>query len=290
MAYERFIWNDLSTFDMDTARQDYAALFGWSFAGDESYDFASAGGSQSVAVFPMPQRFIDIKMPSFWMSYIRVQNLERTVEAAKEHQGAIVEIGPHRFDDTARIALVRDPSGAGFTLYEGPVIERAEDRLGAVARIYHHSRDIGLIEAFYGDLFGWRFEEVRRDPWPVFDIRHRDGALVARAEEVPKEIRGKFSYWMPCFAVASAADASATISSLGGTVFAAFDDGSVLAADRQGAHFMIQPVMVQPAAGNAQTNPTPEQPRRGLRWPFVWLAFLGLRCLWLIFALVFDSS
>lgn len=244
---ESFIWNDLSTFDMGAARQDYTALFDWSFGGDEAYDFASVDGVESAAVFPMPQRFVEMGMPSFWMSYIRVQHLDQTVKAAKQHEGAIVEIGPHRFDGTARIALVRDPSGAGFTLYEGPVIDRAVDRVGTVARIYHHSGEVAGIEPFYRDLFGWHFKQRRGDPWPVFDICHRDGSLVAQAEEMPEEVRGTFCYWMPCFAAAANEDAGASISRIGGTVFAAFDDGRVLAADRQGAHFMIQP-----AADNEQ--------------------------------------
>ncbi|MEQ8824747.1 MAG: VOC family protein [Filomicrobium sp.] len=245
MTRENFVWNDLSTFEIDTARRDYASLFGWSFDGNGTYDFASLGSAHCAAIFPMPQRFIDIKMPSFWMSYVHVDDLDRTVADARKHEGAIVELAPYQFDETARIALIRDPSGAGFTLYEGPGIERAAGRLGTVSRIYHHSQDVRVIEPFYRDLFGWSFREQSPAPWPVFDIVHADGTLVAKAEEVPTEIRGKFCYWMPCFVTASTADATEKIESLGGKVFFEFADGRLLVADRQGAHFLIKAVARQ---------------------------------------------
>ncbi len=283
MSFEKFVWNDLSTYDMATAKQDYGALLGWSFDGDGSYDFAGLNGAQCAAIFPMPQRFIEIKMPSFWMSYVRVRDIDQTVEAARKHEGAIIEVEPQSFNEDARVALIRDPSGAGFTVYEGPEIRQATGTAGAVELRYHHVPDIGLIDNFYQDLFGWTFQETGADPWRVFDVRHKDGTLVARAEEVPEQVRGTFRYWMPCFAVASKAQTLARLAEMDGQVFTEFEDGRALVADRQGAHFMIRPL-----AQVGQVAPAPKQRGGRPSVPLAWKAMLGLGCIWLAVALDFQ--
>ena len=65
----------------------------------------------------MPEKFQSIRMPSFWMSYIHVQNIEETVRVAKAN-GAIIEVSPEAAPGGGLVALIRDPAGAGFTCYE----------------------------------------------------------------------------------------------------------------------------------------------------------------------------
>ena len=274
MTYGHFIWTDLSTFDMAAARKDYAALFGWQFSNDANYDFASAGSEQVSAVFPMPAPLVKINMPSFWMSYVHVQDLDKTVQAARAHDGVIIEVEPQAFNADSRIALVRDPSGAGFTLYEGPDITPRWQGPGAVIMRYHHLPDIGLIRDFYADLFGWTFEPGGKDPWPIYDIRHPDGSLVAKAEEVPFEISGKFRYWMPCFAVHSNTDTRARLEHLGGSVATKLTMDRLLVHDQQGAHFMIAP-------GAASSHPAPGSVPQAEPSGFAWKAPIGLVCIWL---------
>ncbi|KIC17053.1 VOC family protein [Leisingera sp. ANG-DT] len=278
MTIGHFIWTDLSTFDMALARKTYADLFGWSFDGDDSYDFAQDKTQAAAAVFPMPEFLVKINMPSFWMSYVHVEDLDARVEAARRHEGAIIEIEPQPFDEHSRIALVRDPSGAGFTMVEGSSLTPPEGppQPGHAVRRYHHLPDIALIADFYKDLFGWTFHKTAEAPWPVYDIRHPDGSLVAVAEEVPEEIRGKFRYWMPCFAVGSLEQAAEKLSALGGEVTVDLQDGRLMAADPQGAAFMIRALEPEDSSGNRAAP--------GARLP--WKAGLGLLCIWL--AVVLD--
>ncbi|KIC31153.1 VOC family protein [Leisingera sp. ANG-M6] len=274
MTIGHFIWTDLSTFDMALARKTYADLFGWSFDGDDSYDFAQDKTQAAAAVFPMPEFLVKINMPSFWMSYVHVEDLDARVEAARRHEGAIIEIEPQPFDEHSRIALVRDPSGAGFTMVEGSSLTPPEGppQPGHAVRRFHHLPDIALIADFYKDLFGWTFHKTAEAPWPVYDIRHPDGSLVAVAEEVPEEIRGKFRYWMPCFAVGSLEQAAEKLSALGGEVTVELPDGRLMGADPQGAAFMFTALEPEAAAGSSDAMP--------------WKAGLGLLCIWL--AVVLD--
>ncbi|MEM1236449.1 MAG: VOC family protein [Pseudomonadota bacterium] len=281
MAHGHFLWTDLSTYDPTAAREDYARMFGWTFSGDETYDFAARGRDLVAAIFPMPERLAQIDMPSFWMSYVHVEDVAASVAKARAHEGVIIEVEPQEFGEGSRVALVRDPSGAGFTLYEGPEIAPAPAGPGRVEARFHHLGDVARIEGFYGDLFGWRFERVTDDPWPVFDILHPDGSRVAQVEEVPQEVRGKFCYWMPSFGVADVADAVAQLAALSGTQFTELTDGRALVADRQGAHFMVQPA----AAADDESTVLPP-PAAGPFSGFAWKAGLGLICVWL--AVVLD--
>ena len=241
MSHHRFVWTDLSTFDLSAARRDYAALFGWGFEGDDGYDFAMSDTTPVAAVFPMPDRLAAINMPSFWMSYIHVPDVAAAVARARGHPDVIVEIAPTEFGEAARIALIRDPSGAGVTLYEGPDITPPPGPGRVMAR-YHHLPDVMQIRDFYADLFGWQFVRQPAGPWgagwPVWQIRHAEGDVIAHAEEVPETVRGPFRYWMPCFVCAVSPDG---LAGLGMQVQSDLGGGRKIIADQQGASLMICP-------------------------------------------------
>ncbi|NOD63691.1 MULTISPECIES: VOC family protein [unclassified Ruegeria] len=282
MANGHFLWTDLSTYDMRTARTDYAEFFNWSFGKEEAYDFATIGGQEVAAIFPMPDRLAKMNMPSFWMSYIHVDNLDAKVEQARTHEGVIIEVEPQPFSEAARIALVRDPSGAGFTMYEGPDIQTGAPGAGKVIGRFHHVPDIALIAPFYADLFGWRFEKSSASPWPRYDIRHPDGTVVAWAEEVPEAIRGKFRYWMPCFGVKSVGDTLRQIEARSGQHHNDLPEGRVLVSDRQGAHFMIQTVDPNGTAVDERSDSSAKSTPVGVAWK----SLIALVCVWL--AVIMD--
>lgn len=240
MTIGHFIWTDLSTYDMAAAKSDYATLFGWTFHGDGTYDFVTQNDQEVAAIFPMPSRLAEMNMPSFWMSYVHVENVDKTVAKARSHKDVIIEIEPQTFSTDARIALVRDPSGAGFTLYQGPDITPPGGGYGQVAMRYHHVPDIKLIKPFYGDLFGWTFNKITDEPWPTFNIEHTDGSMVAQAEEVPDYIRGKYRYWIPGFKVESLQEIQEKLKSLGGETSSELSHNRILVADRQEGHFIVQ--------------------------------------------------
>jgi len=96
----KFIWADLSTFDIQSAKRFYNQCFGWEYqALDDGYLSCLVQDSPTAGLYTMPEKFQGMGMPSFWMSYVHVDDLEKIVRLAD--------------------ALIRDPAGAGFTCYEG---------------------------------------------------------------------------------------------------------------------------------------------------------------------------
>ncbi len=205
-----------------------------------AYHIAHAGRTQAAAVFEMPQKFRDMGMPSFWMSYVAVDDAARAVDVATA-AGGKVEVGPMEFDATSRIALIRDPLGAGFTVHEGQgLAPRAEKPApGQMAWNALYVSDAGAVRDFYRRIFGW---EIAVEPGPdrVLPVR-LGGRTVARVHENSEEIRGTFEFWGVRFAVADLRIAREAILSAGGSVLyempGPWGSGPILMADADGAAF-----------------------------------------------------
>ncbi|MEM9139095.1 MAG: VOC family protein [Pseudomonadota bacterium] len=201
MAHGTFIWADLSSYRPELTRPFYEQLFGWRFDGYA----AQIDGLPVAGLFQMPEEFQDMGMPSFWMSYIAVDDVAATVETARAHGGK-VELGPIPFEGGGEIALIRDPLGAGFTIYQGSALAGALTG-GAGGRLGHHLfvSDAAAVMPFYGALFGWGFEGGN----PARIARRGMTETVAHLHEVPDPaVRGKEQYWAISFGVAEAAAAA----------------------------------------------------------------------------------
>ena len=185
----RFTWTDLSAFDVDGCKEFYAQVFGWSYR-DTGYQYqiASTNGADVAGLFEMPEKFQRINMPSFWMSYIDVENADKTVETARR-LGAIIEVEPVESDFGNRIALIRDPAGAGFTCQENRSGSSTLQTFGG-GRCWHtlHVSDLGSVEGFYSELFDWEFRPTN-DSW-LFEI-FQESELIGGLEVTPNELKGE---------------------------------------------------------------------------------------------------
>ena len=235
-----FVWSDLSTYDLGAARQDYAHILGWTVARDPDYALCRCAAGEVAALYPMPRAMRAINMPSFWMSYVAVDDVPATVARAQDFPGAKIEVPPEPSWGGGTIALIRDPAGAGFTVYQGLALNQARQGSGALVGISHHLADLATIQPFYEALFDWTFVPLPSDPWPTYAVKSSDGRQIARVEEVPPSIRGDFSYWMPCFAIADWAAFLGRLQSCGGDLVHDLGAGRYMVADRQLAHFMVQ--------------------------------------------------
>lgn len=165
MAKGDFVWCDLSTFRVGTALEFYERLLGWSYIAISQldgapYQIASTEQGEAAGLFEMPEKFRRIGMPSFWMSYIQVGDMDSTVELAKG-MGGKVEVGPVPFDEDSSIALIRDPLGAGFTIYQGAALRPRESAAGPGRMIWNalYVSDAEAVTGFYETLFGWRISQ-----------------------------------------------------------------------------------------------------------------------------------
>jgi hypothetical protein len=112
------VWNELTTRDADAAQSFYTSVFGSSFAsmddaGDSAYRLMSVGERVVAGVQPM---IGDIwgDLPSHWMTYFAVDDVDAAVARAVELGGAVRV--PGEDNPMGRFSVVADPVGAVFTV------------------------------------------------------------------------------------------------------------------------------------------------------------------------------
>ncbi|MEV8145643.1 VOC family protein [Specibacter sp. NPDC078709] len=151
-------WIDLLTSDMNKSREFYTALFGWSYdVGDEEkyggYTMAFKDG-KSVAGLMQSREDTD-GYPDMWTTYLRVDDIETTIGAAKT-AGAMVFMEPMDVPEQGKMAMLGDPSGASVGLWEfgGHTGFQLHEENGAAAWHELHSKDYPEAVTFYRDVFG----------------------------------------------------------------------------------------------------------------------------------------
>ncbi|MFF7635059.1 VOC family protein [Kitasatospora sp. NPDC008050] len=236
-------WVQLSTTDPAAARQFYGQLFGWTAADPDpkygGYTTFSLDGAAAAAVAPL----MNPQQPVQWQLSFATTDADATAEAAKS-AGAQLWMGPMEVGELGRWALLSDPTGAPFGLWQtgqfggfGVVNEP-----NAFGWIDLSTRNLAAALEFYKTVFGWQV-------WPhdVYQMvglaDTMFGGMMAMGEMFPPEVP---SHWNPFF-VAADVDATAnTAARLGadilhGPVDVEMDNGPRIAVirDPQGATFGI---------------------------------------------------
>lgn len=234
-----FCWIELATTDVPAANKFYTGLFGWTITempmGDDGvYTIFQYGGRDVAAMHGNT-----MGAPPNWLSYIAVENVDNSIVKAKDH-GGTVAAGPMDVFDAGRMAVLMDPQGAAFAIWQANKTAGVEVRDEANTLCWNElqARDVDAAKRFYPPLFGWRMKESDEYTEVHLGENAVGGFLPSQSPpQVP-------SFWMPYFAVDDCDAATAKAQSLGAAVYVACMDiehvgrFSVL-ADPQGAVFAM---------------------------------------------------
>ncbi len=164
MAQGEFLWCDLATFNVDQTLAYYRQRFDWQFNSEEFpdgsvYYYASGAKDVTAGIYEMPQIYKDQEMPSYWMSYIGVDDIIASCEKVAELGGKVL-LGPAMFGRGAAIALIEDPLGARFTFFTGSYLQPRSNKMVAGSNYWNelYTPDPDAIAEFYKALFGWKVE------------------------------------------------------------------------------------------------------------------------------------
>jgi uncharacterized protein len=152
-----FIWHDLITADVESAKSFYGSVVGWTFEAQmPTYHVAKADGVGMGGIMAPPEGMAN--MPSFWSGYIYVIDVDAACAKIKM-LGGNVHRGPWDVPHVARMAVVGDPTGANFNIMQPFPRESGNllpsSALGAVGWNEVHVGDLDVAWSFYSEMFGW---------------------------------------------------------------------------------------------------------------------------------------
>ncbi|MFN2581449.1 MAG: VOC family protein [Candidatus Dormibacteria bacterium] len=218
-------WLDLSSQDPAGSRDFYTKLFGWTvdIADDPQYGgygMFKVDGNEIAGVGAA----MNPQQPTAWTVYVIVDDADAAVGRIQQAGGNVIA-PPFDVGDQGRMAIVSDPAGAVFGLWQGIKMFGWETYgvTGAVCWSELTSQDFAKAKPFYADVFGW----VARDAavstpdmqYTTFALDAEDQQGFAGGMQAPPTMpAGTPSYWQAYFAVDNADASAARAKELGGVV------------------------------------------------------------------------
>ncbi len=241
-----FSWVDLSTTDLAGAHAFYSGLFGWDVDDQPlpdggSYTQFRIDGFSVAGAGQMMQEMLDAGAPSVWTSYVNVEDADTTAARAAE-AGGVVFVPPMDVLDQGRMALIQDPGGAPFGIWQPAAHIGAQVVNQPNSLVWNELQtlDKEKAEAFYNDVFGWSGETSEGG----YLMWYQDGRVHCGSTPISAD-EGDFPpSWLVYFLVDDVDAVAARVAELGGQVVSGPSAISgmgrmAVAQDPQGAVFAV---------------------------------------------------
>ena len=241
-------WVELSTSDDTEAVKFYGSLFGWVDDPQEMgpgayYHMQQLEGLVAAAIYKMGDEEKAQNVPPHWTTYFTVTNTDEAIERAK-HAGGSVVAGPFDVFTAGRMAVLKDPQGADFAIWQAKehIGSTVKDDPGAFTWNELLTSDSKAALTFYSALFGVETATVS-DPMP-YNMLRVDGKDVAGVVDITEEMGPVPPYWGVYFASIDVDESVTKATSMGATVlFGPMDIPTVgrlaVLQDPQGAAFSV---------------------------------------------------
>jgi len=241
-----FSWVDLSTSDPEAAKSFYEGLFGWTHedmpTGNGTYAMMRLNGKDVAAIAGQMDQEREQGIPPHWNNYVTVEDIDSSAAKASELGGTIM-MEPFDVMDVGRMAVLADPTGAVFMLWQpkrhfgaGLVNEP-----GSLSWNELGTKDTAKAKEFYSSLLGWSNEDFDGGAYTIVRVGDKSNGGIRPQTEQEANIPPN---WLPYFAVADCDSSAAKAAELGGTALVppmdvpvADDSRIAVIADPQGAVF-----------------------------------------------------
>jgi hypothetical protein len=241
-----FCWVELATSDASAGKTFYTSLLGWTFqdmpGGAGPYTLLKKNGKDVAGLYAI--RPDQQGMPPNWSSYVSVESADQSAAKAKELGGTVL-MEPFEVEDLGRMAVIRDPDGAFFSLWQPRQLAGAGvvNEPGAFCWNELYTTDPKKAADFYTGLFGWT-RNARHMDFGEYVIFEKGGSMMAGMMKTPKEWGPIPPHWLVYFAVDDADRTVENAKSLGANaMFPPMDIENVgrfsILTDPQGAGFAV---------------------------------------------------
>jgi len=248
-AQSSFVWYELMTTDVASAKAFYSTVVGWMTQDmpmpGMTYTLLQAGSESVGGIMPVPGDALAGGLKPTWIGYLYADNVD-SATAKVTALGGAVHHAPTDIPSVGRFSVVSDPQGAMFHLFKPttPSGERTRsDVPGHVGWHELHTTDRPAAFEFYNALFGWlKAEPVDMGPMGIYQLFTVNGAAIGGLFNSPDAEHRPF--WLYYFTVEDIDAASLRVIQAGGRVTQEVHQVPgglwiLRATDRQGAGFAL---------------------------------------------------
>jgi uncharacterized protein len=261
-------WVDSLQPDPEAALAFYSGVFGWEFTepgempGDPPgrYFVAQVRGREVAGVGSLPA---DAQpLPPSWNMYVWVDNVEEAAAAARSAGGTVL-VEPFDATPAGRMAVIADPTGAPFCVWQSGARDGAQlvNEASAWSMSQLLTPDPERAAAFYGAVFGWTTETFGEGEGAMTLFRLPGYVGGEPGQPVSREVVAAMGraqgdeapYWSAGFWVDDVDAATRTASELGGATiagpFPSPTGKTAILADPSGVSFSVSSVPPAARAG-----------------------------------------
>ncbi len=218
-----FCWVELGTSNAADAKRFYGSLFGWaamdlSMGEMGTYTMLMRQELPLGAMYQLMEAQLQQGIPPHWMLYVAVDSVDDSVARVAELGGKVL-MGAHEVPGAGRMAVLVDPAGAVFAIWEakGHIGSRIMGEDGVLTWSELATTDASSATDFYTKFFGWGTKVSQMGPMTYTEWVN-SGRSVGGMFAMTDEWKGIPPHWMPYFRVSDSDSVAAQVPQLGGTV------------------------------------------------------------------------
>jgi predicted enzyme related to lactoylglutathione lyase len=216
----RFVWFEYSSKDASKAQAFFGELFGWKTkemqGGPAPYTMIAIGEDTIGGYWPAPPP--GAPQQAHWITHLQVETATESAAKVKS-LGGTVKMEPMKVGDAGTFAVVADPTGAVFSLWQPEKHEGHADFKGKPGFwVWNelHTSDPDKAVKFYEALGGFKDEPMDMGPMGTYHVLNKDGA--GRAGVMKSPMADIPSNWLPYVQVEDADKIAERAKKLGGNV------------------------------------------------------------------------
>lgn len=185
-------WMDGQSTDVATDKAFYNAVLGWEIIDipigeGQVYTMFKKNGGNVAGLGQMPQAMQQAGVPSNWMAYISVDDVD-VITAKAKTLGATVTVEPMDVFDNGRMAVITDPTGGAVAFWQ-PKTHIGASRInedGAMVWNEFNTWKAAEAQTFYEQLFGWTFKALDgldSPYWVFYNNGRANGGLMQMTDD-----------------------------------------------------------------------------------------------------------
>jgi uncharacterized protein len=214
----RFVWFEYMAQDLKKAQGFFGELFNWSTQdvpmAQGAYTMIAAGGTTIGGYLPHAP---GAPAGGHWLSHLQVADVEKTAAQIKS-LGGKVRKDPVKMGDFGTYAIVADPAGATFCLWQPGKPEGTGDYKGTINTFCWNelpAKDAAKTVEFYKQVGGFEVDAQEMPGMGTYNVlksdgKPRAGIMKSPMPEAPQQ-------WVPYVQVANTDQTLAKAQKLGAT-------------------------------------------------------------------------